>query len=99
MYKLDVEKGRGTREQTANIFWIIKKEREFQKKTTCFIDYTKVSDCVDHNKPWKILTEMGIPVHLTCLLRNLYTGQETTVRNEHGKTDWFKIGKGVGLLR
>jgi len=83
-------KGRGTRDQIANIRWIIKKAREFQKNIYfCFIDY------VDHNKLWKILKEMGIPDHLTCLLRNLYAGQEATVRTGHGKTDWFQIGKGV----
>ena len=74
-------KGRGTRDQIANIRWIIKKAREFQKNIYfCFIDYAKAFDCVDHNKPWKILKEMGIPDHLTCLLRNLYAGQEATVR-------------------
>ena len=88
-------KGRGTRDQIANICWIIKKAREFQKNI-CFIDYAKAFDCVDHNKLWKILQEMKIPDHLTCLLRNLYAGQEATVRNGHGTTDWFQIGKGVG---
>ena len=89
-------KGRGTRDQTANIQWIIKKAREFQKNIYfCFIDYAKAFDCVDHNKLWKILKEMGIPDHLTCLLRNLYPGQEATVRTGHGTTDWFQIGKGV----
>ena len=89
-------KGRGTRDQIANIRWIIKKAREFQKNIYfCFIDYAKAFDCVDHNKPWKILKEMGIPDHLTCLLRNLYAGQEATVRTGHGTTDWFQIGKGV----
>ena len=89
-------KGRGTRDQIANICWIIEKGREFQKNIYfCFIDYAKAFDCVDHNKPWKILKEMGIPDHLTCLLRNLYAGQEATVRTGHGKTDWFHIGKGV----
>ena len=78
----------------ANIPWIIEKAREFQK-SICFIDYTKAFDCVDHNKLWKILQEMGIPDHLTCLLRNLYAGQEATVRTEHGPTDWFQIGKGL----
>ena len=78
----------------ANIPWIIEKDREFQK-SICFIDYTKAFDCVDHNKLWKILQEMGIPDHLTCLLRNLYAGQEATVRTEHGPTDWFQIGKGL----
>ena len=80
----------------ANICWTIEKAREFQKKVYfCFIDYEKAFDCVDHNKLWKILKEMGIPDHLTCLLRNLYTGQEATVRTGHGTTDLFKIGKGV----
>ena len=90
-------KGRGTRDQIANICWIIKKAREFQKKNIyfCFIDYAKGFDCVDHNKLWKILQEMGIPDHLTFLLRNLYAGQEATVRTGHGTTDWFQIGKGV----
>ena len=89
-------KGRGTRYQTANIHWIIKKAREFQKNIYFwFIDYTKAFDCVNHNKLWKILKEMGIPDHLTCLLRNLYAGQETTVRTGHGTTDWFQAGKGV----
>ena len=87
-------KGKGTRDQIANICWIIEKAREFQKNI-CFIDYTKAFDCVDHNKLWKILKEMGIPDHLTCLLRNLYAGQEATVRTGHGTTDWFLIGKGV----
>ena len=89
-------KGRGTRDQIANICWIIKKAREFQKNIYfCFIDYTKAFDYVDHNKLWKLLKEMGIPDHLTCLLRNLYAGQEATVRIEHGTTDWFQTGKGV----
>ena len=89
-------KGRGTRDQTANICWIIKKAREFQKNTYfCFIDYAKAFSCVDHNKLWKILRVMGIPDHLTCLLRNLYAGQEATVRTGHGAIDWFQIGKGV----
>ena len=89
-------KGRGTRDQVANTSWIIKKAREFQKNIYfCFIDYAKAFDCVDHNKPWKILKEMGIPDHLTCLLRNLYAGQEATVRTGHGTTDWSQIGKGV----
>ena len=87
-------KGRGTRDQIANIRWIIEKAREFQKNI-CFIDYAKAFDCVDHNKLWKILKGMGIPHHLTCLLRNLYAGQEATVRTGHGTTDWFQIGKGV----
>ena len=89
-------KGRGTRDQVANICWIIEKAREFQKNISfCFIDYAKALDCVDHNKLWKILREKGIPDHLTCLPRNLYVGQEATVRTGHGTTDWFQIGKGV----
>ena len=89
-------KGRGTRDQIANICWIIEKAREFHKNIYfCFINYAKAFDCVDHNKLWKILKEMGIPDHLTCLLRNLYAGQEATVRTGHGTTDWFQIGKGV----
>ena len=89
-------KGRGTRDQIANIHWIIKKAREFQKNIYfCFVDCAKAFDCVDHNKLWKILQEMGIPDHLTCLLRNLYAAQEATVRTGHGTTDWFQIGKGV----
>ena len=89
-------KGRGTRDQTANIHWVIAKASEFQKNIYfCLIDYAKAFDCVDHNKLWKILKEMGIPDHLTCLLRNLYAGQEATVRAGHGTTDWFQIGKGV----
>ena len=91
-------KGRGTRDQIANICWMIEKAREFQKNIYfCFIDYTKAFDYVDHNKLWKILKEMGIPDHLTCLLRNLYAGQETIVRTGHVTTDCFKIGKGVHL--
>ena len=89
-------KGRGTRDQIANIRWIIEKAREFQKNIYfCFIDYARTLDCVDQNTLWKILKEMGIPDHLTCLLRNLYAGQEATVRTGHGTTDWFQIGKGV----
>ena len=89
-------KDRGTRDQIANICWIIKEAREFQKNVYfCFIDYAKAFDCVDHNKLWKILREMGIPDHLTCLLRNLYAGQEATVRTGHRTTDWFQIEKGV----
>ena len=89
-------KGRGTRDQIANICWIIEKAREFQKNIYfCFIDYTKAFDCVDHNKLWKILQEMETPDHLTCLLKNLYAGQEATVITGHGTTDWFQIGKGV----
>ena len=89
-------KGRGTRDQIANICWIIEKVREFQKNIYfCFIDCAKAFDCVDHNKLWKILQEMGIPDHLSSLLRNLYAGQEATVRTRHGTTDWFQIRKGV----
>ena len=89
-------KGRGTRDQIANIHWIMEKAREFQKNIYfCFIDYTKAFDCVDHKKLWKILKEMGIPDHLICLWRNLYAGQEATVRTGHGTRDWFQIGKGV----
>ena len=90
-------KGRGTRDQIANISWVIEKAREFQKNIYfCFIDYTKAFDCVDHNKLWKILKTMEIPDHLTCLLRNLYAGQEATVRTGHGTTDWSQIGKEYG---
>ena len=89
-------KGRETRDQTANIHWIIEKVKEFQKNIYfCFVDYAKAFDCVDHNKLRKILQEMGIPDHLICLLRNLYTGQEAIVRTGHGTTNWFKTGKGV----
>ena len=89
-------KGRGTRDQIANIHWIMEKAREFQKNIYfCFIDYAKAFDCVDHNKLWKILKKMGIPDHLICLLRNLYAGQEATVRTGHGTTDWFQIEKRV----
>ena len=89
-------KSRGTIDQIANICWIIEKAREFQKNIYfCFIDYVKAVDCVDHNKLWKILKEMGIVDLLTCLLRNLYAGQEATVRTGHGTTHWFQIGKGV----
>ena len=103
MYKLDLElpdiqagfrKGRGTRDQIANIRWLIEKARQFQKNI-CFIDDAKAFDCVDHNKLWEILKEMGISDHLTCLPRNLYSGQEATVRTGCGTMDWFKIGKGV----
>ena len=88
-------KGRGTRDQIANIHWIMEKAREFQKNIYfCFIHYAKTFDCVDHNKLWKILPVMGIPDHLTCLLTNLYASQEVTVRTKHG-TDWFQIGKEV----
>ena len=97
---LDVQagfrKGRGTRDQIANICRIIEKARELQKNIYfCFIDYAEAFDCVDHNKLWKFLKEMEIPGHLTCLLRNLCAGQEATVRTRHGTTDWFQIGKGV----
>ena len=89
-------KGRGTRDQIASTHWIIENAREFQKNIYfCFIDYAKAFDCVDHNKLWIILKEMGTPDHLTCLLRNLYVGQEATVRTRHGTTDWFQIGKGI----
>jgi len=89
-------KGRGTRDQIAKIQWIIRKARKYQKNIYfCFIDNAKAFACVDHNKLWKILKEMGIPDHLTCLLRNLYAGQEATVRTGHGTMDWFQIGKGV----
>ena len=89
-------KGRGTKDQIANIHWIMEKARQFPKNIYfSFIDYANAFDCVDHNKLWKILKEVGIPDHLTCLLRNLYSGQETTVRTGHGTTDWFQIGKGV----
>ena len=92
----DFRKGRGTRDQIANILWIKEKAKEFHKNIyVCFIDYAKAFDCVDYDKGWKILREMGIPDHLTCLLRNLYSGQEATVRTGHGTTDWFQIGKGV----
>ena len=97
---LDVQvgfrKGRGTRDQIANIRWIMEKAREFQKNIYfCFIDYAKAFDCVDHSKLWKILKEMGIPDHPICLLRNLYAGKEAAVRPGHGTTDWFQIEKGV----
>ena len=89
-------KGRGIRDQNANIHWIMEKAREFQKNIYfCFIDYAKAFDCVDHNKLWKILKDMGVPDHLTCLLRNLYAGQETTVRTGLGTTYWFEIRQGV----
>ena len=96
MFKARFRKGTGTRDQIANICWIMGKAREFQKNIYfCFIDYAKAFHCVDHNKLWKILKEMGIPDHLTCLLRNLYAGQEATVRTGNGTIDWFQIGKGV----
>ena len=89
-------KGRGTKNQIANIHWIIEKAREFQKNIYfCFVNYGKLFDCVDCKKLWKILKEMGMPDHLTSLLRNLYAGQEATVRTEHRPTDWLQIGKGV----
>ena len=89
-------KGRGTRDQIANIRWIIEKAREFQKNIYfCFLNYVKAFDCVDHNKLWNILREMGIPDHLTCLLRNLYAGQEATVRTGYGTADCFQVRKGV----
>ena len=95
MYRLDLEKGKG-RDQIANISWIIEKAREFQNGIYfCITDYAKAFDCVDHNKLCKIFKEMGIPDHLTCLLRNLYAGQEATVRTGHGTTDWFQIRKGI----
>ena len=94
--KLPFRKGKGTRDQIANIHWIIKKAREFQKNICfCFLDYAKAFDCMDHNKLWKILKKMGIPDHLTCLFWNLYAGEEATVRTGHGTTDRFQIGKGV----
>ena len=89
-------KGRGIRDQIANSHWMVEKAREFQKNICfCFIDYATAFDCVDHNKLWKILKEMGIPDHLICLLRNLYAGQEATIRTGHGTTDWFQFGKAV----
>ena len=97
MFKLGLEKEEELEiSQIANIHWIIEKARDFQKNIyLCFIDYTKTFDCVDHEKMWKVLREMGIPDHLTCLLRNQYVGQEATVRTLYGTTDWFKIEKGV----
>ena len=95
-FQVGFRKGRETRDQIANIHWVIEKAREFQKNMYfCFIDYTKAFDCVDHNRLWKILQEMEIPDHLTCFLSNLYAGQEATVRARHGTMDWFQIGKGV----
>ena len=91
-----IRKSKGTRDQIVNICLIIEKAKEFQKNI-CFVDYAKAFDCVAHNKLWKTLKEMGIPNHLTSLLRNLYAGQEETVRTGHGTTDWFQIGKGVHL--
>ena len=96
MFNLDFRKGRGTRDRIANICWIIEEAREVQKNIFfCFIDYAKAFDCVDHNKLWKILKEMGISDHFTYLLRNLCAGQEAIVRTRHGTTDWFQIRKGV----
>ena len=96
IFKMALEKNRGTRDQIANIHWIIEKTREFQKNIYFwFIDYAKAFDCVDHNKLWTILKEMGIPDHLTYLLKYLYAVQEATVRTVHGTTDWLQIGKGV----
>ena len=96
MYKVGFRKAIGTRDQTVNIHWIIEKAREVQENIYfCFIDNAKAFDCVDHKKLWKILKEMGIPDLLTCLLRNLYAGQEATVRTGHGTMDWFKIRKGI----
>ena len=96
MFKLVLEKAEETRDQIVNIHWIIEKAREFQKNIYfCFSDYAKAFDCVDHHKLWKLLQEIGIADHLICLLRNLYAGQEATVRTGHGTTDWFKIRKGV----
>ena len=95
MFKLDLRKGRGTRDQIPNIHWIIENSKEFQQNIYfCFLDYAKAFDCVDHNKPWKILKD-----HLTCLLRNLYAGQEATVRTGHGTTDWFQIEKGSKYVK
>ena len=96
MFQLILEKAEEPEIKLPNCRWIIKKAREFQKNIYfCFIDYAKAFDCVDHNKLWKILKEIGIPDHLICLLRNLYAGQEAAVRTGHGTTDWFQIGKGV----
>ena len=96
MLKLDLEKAEETTDQIPNICWTIEKTREFQKNIYfCFIDYAKAFGCVDHDKLWEILKEMGVPDHLTCLRRNLYAGQEATVRSRHGTVDWFQIGKGV----
>ena len=93
--QIGFRKDRGTRDQIANICWIIEKAREFQKNIYFFIDYAKAFDYVDHNKLGKILKEMGIPDHLTCLLRNMYAGQQVTFRTGHGTADWFQVGKGV----
>ena len=94
MFNLGLEKGRGSRDQITSIHWITEKAREFQKNIR-FSNYTKAFNCVDHNKLWKILQEIGIPDHVTCLLRNLYAGQVATSRTGHGTMDWFQIGKGV----
>ena len=95
MFKLDLEKAEESRDQIANIHWITKKKKQENSFCFFFIDQAKIFDCVDHNKLWEILQEIGIPDHLTCLLRNLYAHQEATVRTRHGTTDWFQIGKGV----
>ena len=96
MFKLDLEKAEESEIKLPNICWIMEKAREFQQNIYfCFIDYAKAFDCVDHNKLWKILEDMVIPDHLTCLLRNLNAGQEAAVRTEHGTTDWFQTEKGV----
>ena len=96
IYKLGLGKAEETQNQIANIHWIIKKQGNSRKNIYfCFIDYPKAFDCVDHNKLWKILKEMGIPDHLTCLLRSPYAGQEAAIRNRHRTTNWFQIGKGV----
>ena len=99
LIQVGFRKGRGTRDQIANICWIMEKAREFQENIYfCFVDYAKAFDCVDHNEMWKILKEMEIPDHLTCLLRNLYACQGATVRTGHGTTDWFQIEKGLSRL-
>ena len=95
MFKLVLEKAEEPEIKFPTSNWIIEKANEFQKNIYCFINHAKVFDCVDHNKLWKILQEMGIPDHLTCLLRNLYAGQEATVRTGHGTTDWFQIGEKI----
>ena len=96
MFKLDLEKAEEPETRIANIHWIVEKAREFLKNIYfCFLDCAKAFDCVDHNKLWEILQEMGIPDHLTCLLRNVFADQESTVRTRHGTMDWFQIGKGV----
>ena len=97
-FQAGFRKGRGTRDQIANIHWITEKAREFQENIYFCFDCAKAFDCVDHNKLWKILQEIGIPEHLTCLLRNLYTSQEVTFRTGHGTTDWFQTGKGEGQI-